>query len=191
MMRILTGLFRNFWILLIFRIAILDMFCNVGDEILWGPWSMAVKFWVFNLTLKKIGYSSLRRRFVLTFVVGIYSGISYEWRWLVTALQRTCIVTISHVTCSLSKICTEWLMLIYKYLSLWRTLWCRASMPSQPKSNLLDVLLRTWYLGFTSFGGPVVHFQIFHRMFVEGQDPWLDEQTVRYLSSPSSIFGFF
>ena len=41
MMRILTGLFckcfylfRNFWILLIFRIAILDMFCNVGGEIL-------------------------------------------------------------------------------------------------------------------------------------------------------------
>jgi hypothetical protein len=56
-------------------------------------------------------------------------------------------------------------------------------MPSQPKSSLLDVLLRTWYLGFTSFGGPVVHFQIFHRMFVEGQNPWLDEQTVRYLSA--------
>ena len=65
---------------------------------------------------------------------------------------------------------------------------CRASMSSQPKSSLLDVFLRTWYLGFTSFGGPVVHFQIFHRMFVEGQNSWLDEQTVRYLPSAFSFF---
>ena len=62
-------------------------------------------------------------------------------------------------------------------------------MPSHMKSSLLDVLFRTWYLGFTSFGGPVVHFQIFHRKFVEGQDPWLDEQTVRYLPSASSVPG--
>ena len=62
-------------------------------------------------------------------------------------------------------------------------------MSSQAKSSLLDVLLRTWYLGVTSFGGPVVHFQIFHRKFVEGQDPWLDEQTVRYLPSASSVPG--
>ena len=61
-------------------------------------------------------------------------------------------------------------------------------MSSQPKSRLLDVFLRTWYLGFTSFGGPVVHFQIFHRLFVEDQNPWLDEQTVRYL--PFSAFYF-
>ena len=62
-------------------------------------------------------------------------------------------------------------------------------MSTQAKSSLLDVLLRTWYLGVTSFGGPVVHFQIFHRKFVEGQDPWLDEQTVRYLPSASSVPG--
>ena len=62
-------------------------------------------------------------------------------------------------------------------------------MSSQAKSSLLDVLLRTWYLGVTSFGGPVVHFQIFHRKFVEGQDPWLDEQTVRYLPFASSVPG--
>ena len=98
MMRILTGLFRNFWILPIFRIAILDMFCNVGDEILWGPWSMAVKFWVFNLTLKQIGYSSLRRRFVLTFVVGIYlvndGGLSRHCKERVLSRSVT-----SHVHC--------------------------------------------------------------------------------------------
>ena len=64
-------------------------------------------------------------------------------------------------------------------------------MTSQPKSSILNVFLRTWYLGFTSFGGPVVHFQIFHRMFVEGQNPWLDEQTVRYLPSASSIYELF
>jgi hypothetical protein len=63
-------------------------------------------------------------------------------------------------------------------------------MPSQPKSSLLDVFLRTWYLGFTPFSGPVVHFQIFHRKFMEGQDPWLDEQTVRYLPFASSFSGF-
>jgi chromate transport protein ChrA len=51
-------------------------------------------------------------------------------------------------------------------------------MSSQLRS-MRDVFLRTWYLGFTSFGGPAVHFQIFHRLFVEGQDPWIDEQTVR------------
>ena len=64
-------------------------------------------------------------------------------------------------------------------------------MSPQPKSSLLDVFLRTWYLGFTSFGGPVVHFQIFHRMFVEDQNPWLDEQTVRHLPSAISQFQFW
>jgi len=60
-------------------------------------------------------------------------------------------------------------------------------------SNLKNIFLRTWYLGLTSFGGPVVHFQIFHRMFVEGSDPWLDEQTVSkansFLSSRPAIFS--
>lgn len=45
-----------------------------------------------------------------------------------------------------------------------------------------DVLYRTWHLGFTSFGGPPVHFGIFYRRFVEGvggKTPWIDEQTVR------------
>lgn len=62
-------------------------------------------------------------------------------------------------------------------------------MPSQPKLSLLDVFLRTWHLWFTSFGGPVVHFKIFHRMFVEGQNPWLDEQTVKISAFFILIFG--
>lgn len=47
--------------------------------------------------------------------------------------------------------------------------------------RMLDVALRTWHLGFTAFGGPPVHFQIFHGKFVDGKDgkePWVDEQTV-------------
>lgn len=54
-----------------------------------------------------------------------------------------------------------------------------ANMSSLP-ARLLDVFLRTADLGFTSFGGPNVHFQIFHRRFVDGlgKGPWIDEQTV-------------
>ncbi|KAJ7510154.1 chromate transporter-domain-containing protein [Mycena galericulata] len=57
-----------------------------------------------------------------------------------------------------------------------------ASKNSLP-SRLRDVFLRTWDLGFISFGGPPVHFQIFHRRFVDGQGdaPWIDEQTYQEL----------
>jgi hypothetical protein len=41
-----------------------------------------------------------------------------------------------------------------------------------------EVLRRTWFLGLTSFGGPAVHFQIFRKLFVEGKDPWLDDESV-------------
>lgn len=48
--------------------------------------------------------------------------------------------------------------------------------------RLLDVFLRTWDLGFTAFGGPPVHFGIFHQRFVEGKTGkrWVDEQTVSH-----------
>jgi len=52
--------------------------------------------------------------------------------------------------------------------------------------RLHDVFLRTWDLGFTAFGGPNVHFQIFYKRFVEGaggKAPWVDEQTVRDIFS--------
>ncbi|PTU23737.1 hypothetical protein P175DRAFT_0468536 [Aspergillus ochraceoroseus IBT 24754] len=51
-------------------------------------------------------------------------------------------------------------------------------------NRLSDVFSRTWYLGFTAFGGPPVHFQIFHAKFVEGkggQEKWVDEQTYQEL----------
>jgi chromate transport protein ChrA len=41
---------------------------------------------------------------------------------------------------------------------------------------MLDMLAHNWSLAFTSFGGPTVHFQIFHRMFVE-KYKWIDETT--------------
>lgn len=47
-------------------------------------------------------------------------------------------------------------------------------------ARLWDVFSRTYDLGFIGFGGPPVHFQIFHRRFVDGMGkaPWIDEQTV-------------
>ncbi|PGH18937.1 hypothetical protein AJ80_04264 [Polytolypa hystricis UAMH7299] len=47
-----------------------------------------------------------------------------------------------------------------------------------------DVVYRTWHLGFTSFGGPPVHFQILYQKFVDGvggKTPWIDEQTYQEL----------
>ncbi|KAI5122332.1 hypothetical protein M0805_002499 [Coniferiporia weirii] len=46
--------------------------------------------------------------------------------------------------------------------------------------RLAIVALATWDLGFTSFGGPPVHFQIFHRRFVEKKE-WIEEQTYQEL----------
>ena len=48
--------------------------------------------------------------------------------------------------------------------------------------RLADVTYRTWDLGFTAFGGPPVHFQIWRRRFVEakGGSAWVDEQTVSF-----------
>ena len=52
-------------------------------------------------------------------------------------------------------------------------------------SRLVDIFLRTWDLGFTAFGGPPVHFRIFHQRFVEGKtgEKWVDEQTVNIFYS--------
>ena len=51
------------------------------------------------------------------------------------------------------------------------------------RDRLVDVFQRTWDLGFTAFGGPNVHFQIFFRRFVDtsgAKTPWIDEQTVSH-----------
>ncbi|KZS94282.1 chromate ion transporter-like protein [Sistotremastrum niveocremeum HHB9708] len=47
---------------------------------------------------------------------------------------------------------------------------------------IYDTLRYNWYLGFTSFGGPAVHFQIFHQRFVE-KYAWVDEQMYKELFS--------
>jgi len=68
------------------------------------------------------------------------------------------------------------------------------SQANTPKltARILDVFLRTYDLGFTAFGGPPVHFQIFHRRFVDGlgKTPWIEEQTVSsrlHISTAQSI----
>lgn len=58
-----------------------------------------------------------------------------------------------------------------------------SSRANSPKLawRLSEVLVRTWDLGFTAFGGPPVHFQILYGRFVEGigaGSKWIDEQTV-------------
>lgn len=62
-------------------------------------------------------------------------------------------------------------------------------------ARLADCSIRTWDLGFTAFGGPPVHFKIFHQRFVEGRngkEKWVDEQTVSHSSALVSIFhGLF
>ncbi|EPS39598.1 hypothetical protein H072_6661 [Dactylellina haptotyla CBS 200.50] len=43
-----------------------------------------------------------------------------------------------------------------------------------------DLLVANWHLGFTCFGGPPVHFQIFHAKFVD-RLKWIDEQMFQEL----------
>jgi len=43
--------------------------------------------------------------------------------------------------------------------------------------RLTKTARHTWHLGFTSFGGPPVHFGILYRRFVERQG-WVSQQTV-------------
>ncbi|KAK5018384.1 hypothetical protein LTR60_001521 [Cryomyces antarcticus] len=45
------------------------------------------------------------------------------------------------------------------------------------RDALREMVATEWYLGFTSFGGPAVHFQIFYKMFVQDLK-WIEEQTV-------------
>ncbi|KAF4637671.1 hypothetical protein G7Y89_g397 [Cudoniella acicularis] len=41
--------------------------------------------------------------------------------------------------------------------------------------NIMDVLSKNWHFGFISFGGPPVHFQLYHKQFVEKHN-WIDEK---------------
>ncbi|CEL58990.1 hypothetical protein RSOLAG1IB_08988 [Rhizoctonia solani AG-1 IB] len=62
-----------------------------------------------------------------------------------------------------------------------------SSRMQSPSSPPWDVLLRTFDLGFTAFGGPPAHFQILHKRFVEGsgKPPLINEQTYQELFSIS------
>lgn len=44
------------------------------------------------------------------------------------------------------------------------------------KIPVVDMLAHNWSLAYTSFGGPTVHFQIFHRLFVDDYK-WIEETT--------------
>ncbi|KAL0938314.1 chromate transporter [Colletotrichum truncatum] len=52
----------------------------------------------------------------------------------------------------------------------------------QTADRAANVLRRNWHLGFTSFGGPPVHFKIFHDRFVL-RLRWIDEQMYQELFS--------
>ncbi|KAL2755005.1 hypothetical protein ACRALDRAFT_2107935 [Sodiomyces alcalophilus JCM 7366] len=48
--------------------------------------------------------------------------------------------------------------------------------------RLWTTLRQSWYMGFTSFGGPPVHFKIFHDKYVKKLQ-WIDEQMYQELFS--------
>ena len=47
-------------------------------------------------------------------------------------------------------------------------------------NRYMETLVSNYHSGLTSFGGPPVHFQIFHAKFVEKLQ-WIDEQTYQEL----------
>ncbi|KAK8872407.1 chromate ion transporter [Apiospora arundinis] len=51
-----------------------------------------------------------------------------------------------------------------------------------------NTIRENWYLGFTSFGGPPVHFKIFHDKFVD-KILWIDEQVYQELFSVCQAFS--
>ncbi|KEY72157.1 hypothetical protein S7711_00166 [Stachybotrys chartarum IBT 7711] len=51
-----------------------------------------------------------------------------------------------------------------------------------------NTVRENWYLGFTSFGGPPVHFKIFHDKFVTKLS-WIDEQVYQELFSVCQAFS--
>ncbi|EWY79357.1 hypothetical protein FOYG_17490 [Fusarium oxysporum NRRL 32931] len=54
--------------------------------------------------------------------------------------------------------------------------------------RLWNIIRENWYLGFTSFGGPPVHFKIFHDKFV-AKLSWIDEQMYQELFSVCQAFS--
>ncbi|KAH7379950.1 chromate transporter-domain-containing protein [Cadophora sp. MPI-SDFR-AT-0126] len=54
--------------------------------------------------------------------------------------------------------------------------------------QLWEVVGQGWYLGFTSFGGPPVHFKIFHDKYVNRLG-WIDEQMYQELFAVCQAFS--
>ncbi|KAH6888498.1 chromate transporter-domain-containing protein [Thelonectria olida] len=61
------------------------------------------------------------------------------------------------------------------------TKWWARCDSAKLSGRFWNTIRENWYLGFTSFGGPPVHFKIFHDKFVTKLS-WIDEQVVRILS---------
>ncbi|KAH7018365.1 chromate transporter-domain-containing protein [Microdochium trichocladiopsis] len=55
-------------------------------------------------------------------------------------------------------------------------------LPADLPARLWNVTKRNWHLGVTAFGGPPVHFKIFHEKFVQKLE-WIDEQVYQELFS--------
>ncbi|KAF8856677.1 chromate ion transporter [Acephala macrosclerotiorum] len=59
---------------------------------------------------------------------------------------------------------------------------------SRAVKQVWDVLEQGWYLGFTAFGGPPVHFKIFHDKYVTKLG-WVDEQMYQELFAVCQAFS--
>ncbi|CAI4213980.1 unnamed protein product [Parascedosporium putredinis] len=55
-------------------------------------------------------------------------------------------------------------------------------------NRLSNTIRENYYLGFTSFGGPPVHFKIFHDKFVDKLQ-WIEEQVYQELFSVCQAFS--
>ncbi|KAK3945430.1 chromate transporter [Diplogelasinospora grovesii] len=75
-------------------------------------------------------------------------------------------------------------------LSRWEQWWQHSSSSSSTLSPRLwqTTVTENWHLGFTCFGGPPVHFKIFHDRFVVKR-PWIDEQVYQELFSVCQAFS--
>ncbi|KAK0113347.1 hypothetical protein ONS95_013601 [Cadophora gregata] len=60
--------------------------------------------------------------------------------------------------------------------------------PGQLGKRLWEVVEQGWYLGFTAFGGPPVHFKIFHDKYVDKLG-WIDEQMYQELFAVCQAFS--
>jgi len=60
--------------------------------------------------------------------------------------------------------------------------------PRRIATQFWEVVEQGWYLGFTAFGGPPVHFKIFHDKYVDKLG-WIDEQMYQELFAVCQAFS--